>query len=190
MPPGSGRALGMRRENASRRCAVTFALERMLGRTAAPRRRGSRLSHPLPHLIIALRRPARARLDAPLLRRRQRYAGSARFGKPYRDRLPGRARAVFAATHVLDLLVHELSGGRGWTFSLPQIAPGAIGGAFGWHDGSFLVKQRRATRARKTPVAPDSANAAQSLAASAAAVMLNARKPATGLGRMVESDQP
>src|SRR2546421_6659555 len=56
---------------------------------------------------------------APLRRRLEPHAGAPRLGQADGDRLLGRARAVLALPHVLDLLADELAGLRRRRLALP-----------------------------------------------------------------------
>src|SRR5205085_1989447 len=68
-------------------------------------------------LQVALRLLARALRRAPLLRRREVHPRAPRLREADRDRLLRRARAVLAATYVLDLLAHVLARLRGRSVS-------------------------------------------------------------------------
>src|SRR6267143_5827581 len=111
-----GARLGLARKRRPRGRAPRLALQRTL--------RGSRAARgglALAVLTGAVRRDgaaARSLRRAPLLRRRQFDAGPARLGEADGDGLLGRARAVLALTHVVDLLAHELAGLRGGTLAL------------------------------------------------------------------------
>src|SRR6267378_5409443 len=114
--------LGLARKRRPRGRAPRLALQRALRGSRATR--GGRA---LAVLTGAVRRDgaaARSRRRAPLLRRRQLDAGPARLGEADGDGLLGRARAVLALTHVVDLLAHELAGLRGGTLALAAVASG------------------------------------------------------------------
>src|SRR5439155_26472787 len=72
-----------------------------------------------PHGVIALRTAPRGARGAPLRRRLEPHAGAPRLGQADGDRLLGRARAVLALPHVLDLLADELAGLRRRSLALP-----------------------------------------------------------------------
>src|SRR5438067_1701824 len=114
--------LGLARERRPRGRAPRLALQRAL-RGARAARGGLALAV----LTGAVRRDgaaARSRRRGPLLGRRQLDAGPARLGEADGDGLLGRARAVLALAHVVDLLPHELAGLPGGTLALATVASG------------------------------------------------------------------
>src|SRR5262245_21675391 len=70
------------------------------------------------------------RTPAAALRRTERHASTPGFRQADRDRLLGRASAMFAFAHVMDFLANELTGLRPGRFALTSIAVGAFDRGF------------------------------------------------------------
>jgi len=92
----------------------------------------------LPLAIVARRLLARAR--ACVLRWRERHAGTTRLRQSDRNRLLGRARAVFALADMMDFFAHELSRLGARRFALAGVSTRAVDGRFLWHFPSLQCR--------------------------------------------------
>jgi hypothetical protein len=83
--------------------------------------------------------------------RRQVHAGAPGFGQADCDRLLGRACAVLAFAHVLDLLANELTGLRGGRFAFALVFRSALQCFFVGHECSpYRVAQHIARPVRSS----------------------------------------
>src|SRR5262249_40168222 len=120
-----GGAVRLARQRRGRRCAARLALENLRD-GARHARTAARLALVLARLVGVLRALARALLGLAFGGRRKVDAGASRLREPDRDRLPRRARAVFAAPDFPNLLVHELARLGGRRLALALVLPGFL----------------------------------------------------------------
>ena len=86
-------------------------------------------------------KPSARRSRAVLLAlKRERHAGTTRLRQSDRNRLLGRARAVFALADMMDFFAHELSRLGAPRFALAGVSTRAVDGRFLWHFPSLQCR--------------------------------------------------